>query len=197
MWVGPPISDRFGRKWAMAILAASLLIVSKWSCSRSEWTAHLANYVQAIVFEIVAKEWQVYTAAKMFAGKRLSWRFVSVHLRSYPFVLVHDRHWHRYDAVWSDRVYCRDCVGRLRVIVTSLSLIETVSMFFRPIRIRGVLLSFYSLCFAIGQLVASIALNVIIEEVPLAYRNAFYSEFVLLGLMVPALVFAPESPCEW
>ena len=113
MWVGPPISDRFGRKWAMATLAASLLIVSKWSCSRSEWTAHLANYVQAIVFEIVAKEWQVYTAAKMFAGKRLSWRFVSVHLRSYPFVLVHDRHWHRYDAVWSDRVYCRDCVGRL------------------------------------------------------------------------------------
>ena len=103
----------------MAMLAASLLIVSKWSSSRSEWTAHLANCVQAIVLEIVAEEWQVYTAAKMFAGKRSSWHFVFVHLESYPFALVHGRHWHRHDAVWSDRVYCRDCVGRLRVIVIS------------------------------------------------------------------------------
>ena len=54
----------------------------------------------------------------------------------------------------------------------------------------------YSLFFGLGQLACSVGLQIVNVSTPFGYRNAFYSEFVLLGLFVPALVFAPESPCE-
>ncbi|KAJ9121876.1 hypothetical protein QFC24_004458 [Naganishia onofrii] len=63
-----------------------------------------------------------------------------------------------------------------------------------PTPIRGALLAMYSLCFAVGQLSASIALQIIATTSPLNYKLAFYSEFVFLGMFIPALIFAPESP---
>jgi hypothetical protein len=54
----------------------------------------------------------------------------------------------------------------------------------------------YSLFFGLGQLACSVGLQIVNVSTPYGYRNAFYSEFVLLGLFLPALVFAPESPCK-
>ncbi len=34
------------------------------------------------------------------------------------------------------------------------------------------------------------------QTAPLAFRNAFYSEFALLGVWLPILIFLPESPCK-
>jgi hypothetical protein len=54
----------------------------------------------------------------------------------------------------------------------------------------------YSLFFGLGQLACSVGLQIVNVSTPYGYRNAFYSEFVLLVLFLPALAFAPESPCE-
>lgn len=62
----------------------------------------------------------------------------------------------------------------------------------RPARIRGALLSSYSLFFGVGQIIGSVALNIIADQNQ--YRTVFYSEFAFLGLFLPALLFAPESP---
>ncbi|WVR06137.1 hypothetical protein IAU60_003167 [Kwoniella sp. DSM 27419] len=60
-----------------------------------------------------------------------------------------------------------------------------------PTRIRGALLSMYSLAFGIGQLAASVGLQVIATHDN--FRQIFYAEFVFVGLFLPALLIAPES----
>ncbi|WVW85797.1 hypothetical protein I302_107835 [Kwoniella bestiolae CBS 10118] len=61
-----------------------------------------------------------------------------------------------------------------------------------PVRARGAVLAAYSFAFALGQLAAAIGLQIIATHDQ--YRVIFYSEFVLLGLFIPALIFAPETP---
>lgn len=60
-------------------------------------------------------------------------------------------------------------------------------------KIRGALLAMYSVAFGLGQLAGAIGLQTIALD--MSYRKVFYSEFVFLGLFLPALLFAPESPC--
>lgn len=79
---------------------------------------------------------------------------------------------------------------------TKAGSLSDIGFLTRPVRIRGSLLAMYSLFFGLGQLACSIGLQIVNVSTPFGYRNAFYSEFVLLGLFVPALVFAPESPCK-
>lgn len=59
---------------------------------------------------------------------------------------------------------------------------------------RGIQLACFSFAFALGQLFCAIALEVLQQTKPLAYRNAFYSEFVIVGIWIPIMLFLPESP---
>jgi MFS family permease len=88
---------------------------------------------------------------------------------------------------------------------------------------RGTVLSSYAFFFALGQLASAIGLDIInrvsrsdpiydqyragetmltrrtpyylfAQKTPMAFRTAFYSQFVFLGLWLPILVFLPESP---
>ena len=78
-------------------------------------------------------------------------------------------------------------------------------------KMRGVHLSAFSLAYAIGGGACAIALEVIqqvscrrvttdaglltdSQTAPLEYRRAFYSQFAILGLWLPILVWLPESP---
>jgi MFS family permease len=63
-----------------------------------------------------------------------------------------------------------------------------------PPKIRGMFLSMYSFFWGIGILVGSIALYVSAQVDPMNWKGAFYAQFVLLGLFLPALVLAPETP---
>lgn len=62
-----------------------------------------------------------------------------------------------------------------------------------PPRIRSAMLIFYNGFFAIGELTAIVALQ-IIQVNNINWRHAFYSEFVYLGLFLPGLFLVPESP---
>jgi hypothetical protein len=44
---------------------------------------------------------------------------------------------------------------------------------------------------------AAVALQVVSTLQPGQFRNAFYSQFVFLGLFLPLIPFIPESPCEY
>lgn len=44
---------------------------------------------------------------------------------------------------------------------------------------------------------AAIALKIVADMEPGKFRNAFYSEFVFVGMFLPMIVFLPESPCTW
>ncbi|KAH6876392.1 general substrate transporter [Thelonectria olida] len=59
---------------------------------------------------------------------------------------------------------------------------------------RGALLGSFSLAFALGQVFLAIALKVLVETKPMAFRNIFYSEFVFTGLWLFPMVLLPESP---
>uniref|UniRef100_A0A8H7K3Z6 Major facilitator superfamily (MFS) profile domain-containing protein n=1 Tax=Bionectria ochroleuca TaxID=29856 RepID=A0A8H7K3Z6_BIOOC len=59
---------------------------------------------------------------------------------------------------------------------------------------RGALLGSFSLAFALGQVFLAIALKVLEVTSPLAFRNAFYSEFVFTGLWLIPMLYLPESP---
>lgn len=63
-----------------------------------------------------------------------------------------------------------------------------------PAQIRGTLLCSYGWGFAIGQLLSSVALQVVNKTDPENYLKAIYSEWVPLGLWMILLVFMPESP---
>jgi hypothetical protein len=60
---------------------------------------------------------------------------------------------------------------------------------------RGALLSWYAISMAIGQFIVAIA-NQIVASTPGNYRRVFYSEFVMLGLWLPCLLWCPESPSK-
>ncbi|CAK7221098.1 hypothetical protein SBRCBS47491_004412 [Sporothrix bragantina] len=62
-----------------------------------------------------------------------------------------------------------------------------------PVGLRGNLLTGYSFFIALGQLAGNVGLY-IIQKHKLNWRNALYSELVFLGLFLPAVVLAPESP---
>lgn len=59
---------------------------------------------------------------------------------------------------------------------------------------RGALLGSFSLAFALGQVFLAIALKILEVTSPLAFRNAFYSEFVFTGLWLIPMLYLPESP---
>jgi len=66
-----------------------------------------------------------------------------------------------------------------------------------PHQIRGFSIALYQLGFAIGQLISSIALQIVIEKYgsePMSYMNALYSEFVLHGLWWICMILLPDSP---
>ena len=63
-----------------------------------------------------------------------------------------------------------------------------------PAQIRGTLLCSYGWGFSIGQLLSSVALQVVNKTDPTNYLKAIYSEWVPLGLWIILLVFMPESP---
>jgi MFS family permease len=63
-----------------------------------------------------------------------------------------------------------------------------------PSKIRGMYLSMYSFFWGLGILVGSIALYVSEQIDPDNWKGPFYAQFVFLGMFIPALVFAPETP---
>lgn len=63
-----------------------------------------------------------------------------------------------------------------------------------PTRIRGLCLAAYSLWGAVGQLLGAVTLNLVAQTRPMDYKIVFYTEFVFVALLIPSLVFAPESP---
>lgn len=62
-----------------------------------------------------------------------------------------------------------------------------------PPHIRSTMLFVYSIWYSVGAFVGIIA-GQIITSTGAPYQHAFYSELVFLGLFVPALIFAPETP---
>lgn len=62
-----------------------------------------------------------------------------------------------------------------------------------PVGLRGNLLTGYSFFIALGQLAGNVGLY-IIQKHNINWRNALYSELVFLGLFLPVVVLAPESP---
>ncbi|KAM5341255.1 hypothetical protein ACJ41O_015364 [Fusarium nematophilum] len=59
---------------------------------------------------------------------------------------------------------------------------------------RGALLGSFSLAFALGQVFLAIALKILEETEPLAFRHIFYSEFVFTGLWLIPMLYLPETP---
>ncbi|KNB20691.1 hypothetical protein FOXG_17554 [Fusarium oxysporum f. sp. lycopersici 4287] len=59
---------------------------------------------------------------------------------------------------------------------------------------RGALLGSFSLAFALGQVFLAIALKVLEETNPMAFRHIFYSEFVFTGLWLFPMLYLPETP---
>ena len=43
---------------------------------------------------------------------------------------------------------------------------------------------------------AAVALVLTAKTSPFEYKNAFYSQFVLLGIWLPIAILLPESPCK-
>ncbi|KAF5006850.1 hypothetical protein FDECE_6797 [Fusarium decemcellulare] len=62
---------------------------------------------------------------------------------------------------------------------------------------RGALLGSFSLAFALGQVFLAVALKVLEETKPMAFRNIFYSEFVFTGLWLFPMLYLPESPGKY
>ena len=59
---------------------------------------------------------------------------------------------------------------------------------------RGALLGAFAFSFALGQLFSAIGQEILVTTNPLAFRHAFYSEFVILGVWLAVLIPLPESP---
>lgn len=59
---------------------------------------------------------------------------------------------------------------------------------------RGALLGSFSLFFAVGQLILAVGLKILDDTTPMAYRNIFYSEFVMFALWMAPMIYLPESP---
>ncbi|KAH7039567.1 general substrate transporter [Microdochium trichocladiopsis] len=59
---------------------------------------------------------------------------------------------------------------------------------------RGALLGAFSLGFALGQVFLAVAFKILADYNPMAFRNAFYSEFVFTSLWLLVMLWLPESP---
>ncbi|RFN47645.1 maltose permease mal31 [Fusarium flagelliforme] len=59
---------------------------------------------------------------------------------------------------------------------------------------RGALLGSFSLAFALGQVFLAIALKILEDTNPMAFRRIFYSEFVFTGLWLFPMLYLPETP---
>ena len=59
---------------------------------------------------------------------------------------------------------------------------------------RGVLLSVFSLSFALGQFINAIATQIVNLTHPNEYKRVFYSEFAIVGVWLGACLYLPESP---
>ncbi|KAJ4024661.1 hypothetical protein NW752_003221 [Fusarium irregulare] len=59
---------------------------------------------------------------------------------------------------------------------------------------RGALLGSFSLAFALGQVFLAIALKILEDTNPMAFRHIFYSEFVFTGLWLFPMLYLPETP---
>jgi hypothetical protein len=59
---------------------------------------------------------------------------------------------------------------------------------------RGALLGSFSLAFSLGQVFIAVGFKILEETSPMAFRNAFYSEFVFTGLWLIPMLYLPESP---
>ena len=59
---------------------------------------------------------------------------------------------------------------------------------------RGALLGSFALLYALGQVFLAVGLKILNDTNPLAFRNAFYSEFVFFGLWLVPVLYIPESP---
>lgn len=73
MWIGPVLSDKLGRKIGMMSLTGVLLIASPVSSRPVPSTLTDADqgdvHVQSIIIEIVAKDWKIWSIAKIMAGE--------------------------------------------------------------------------------------------------------------------------------
>lgn len=63
-----------------------------------------------------------------------------------------------------------------------------------PAKIRGSFSIMYAIGFAVGGLLGTVMLNEIANRSPMDYKWAFISEFFVLGLFLPGLIFSPETP---
>ncbi|KAG5764966.1 hypothetical protein H9Q72_006965 [Fusarium xylarioides] len=63
-----------------------------------------------------------------------------------------------------------------------------------PVRIRGALLSCYTLWWITGQFFAPVALQVMYEKAPNDYLTPVYTQWGLIGLMIIIYLAIPESP---
>jgi MFS family permease len=63
-----------------------------------------------------------------------------------------------------------------------------------PVRIRGALLSCYTLWWITGQFFAPVALQVMYESAPDNYLTPVYTQWGLIGLMIVIYILIPESP---
>ncbi|ORY35933.1 general substrate transporter [Naematelia encephala] len=61
-------------------------------------------------------------------------------------------------------------------------------------QMRGSILAAFSFSWQIGSLTSAVGLQVLEQSNPLAFRRIFYSEFVIVGIWMIALVLLPESP---
>lgn len=86
------------------------------------------------------------------------------------------------------KIFCGFSAGFIGTSVTAYMSETTTKQF------RGIHLSCFSFAFALGGFLSAIALQILELTHPLAYRNAFYSEFVIVGVWIPVMLFLPESP---
>ncbi|GFZ51067.1 hypothetical protein JCM24511_08825 [Saitozyma sp. JCM 24511] len=123
-------ADLFGRKFNMFLMTLLLML--------------------ATICEMVATEWRVWLASKLFAG--IGNGFAQTALVIYNSEIA-------------------------------------------PPQIRGFLLSTWAFFYALGQLTASIGLQILATSPhPNDYKNSIYSEWVFTGIFLIFLVFLPESP---
>ncbi|KAH7364859.1 hexose transporter [Rhexocercosporidium sp. MPI-PUGE-AT-0058] len=63
-----------------------------------------------------------------------------------------------------------------------------------PTQLKGFLINAYSFWFVIGQLLGSVALNRLNANNPYDFRDAIYTQWAMIGLMLIIFIFLPETP---
>ncbi|KAL1413457.1 hypothetical protein Q8F55_001224 [Vanrija albida] len=86
------------------------------------------------------------------------------------------------------KIVCGFAAGFIGTSVTAYMSETTTRQF------RGIHLACFSFAWALGGFFSSIGMEILQKTTPLKYKNAFYSEFVIVGVWIPVLLFLPESP---